>query len=741
MTTPASRRKGQFSWLITLCSIPISSAIAAPDFESLFELDLQTLGDMRVTSVSNTDEALRDAPATTIVITREHLLARGYRNLSQIFDDLPGMDVVRPYGDVYYANYWRGIRNNLGSPFLFMLDGITQNDLYYNSAETLVTLPISAVDRIEVVYGPASVVYGANAFAGVVNVITRHGATDVGVHSRGEVKAGSFDTQIADVYASASNTTGFASVAARYDIGRVDTRYTDEYEWTQDRYYSDPALWGGFAHHSDYGQFDSPHRNTAIDLRVGSGNTTLAAQQQILNSGYGTEYPGDRVQNHATWREKNEFLYLSHQQRLSRTLTGKTLLAYRTSGLDKPSDFLEAFNVVRADGSVERQLAYSLWNIQNESTQFQQDVSWAFSDQWHFNGGLKAEWKHLQKASRIHYGPAVTPENASPFTYAYPTWPLRDTVNDNTENTKDLSFYALTTWRIPLAFFDVDSHLLNAGFRVDDNSVFGSETSLRGGWVSHYGDYTVKLMAVGDSYQTPTPRVMYSGWAGSGSSPDLAPETARTTELSVEYARPSFMWLISAYQMESKNAIINFPAGAANAGEARITGADVHFKQRFALPSGDWLRFWSYYSFLDVEETLKSAVIEPYSPFADTSEHKLHLGAEWPLFDRWSLSMRSRYFSERDTIATNPIRRVKAYTTVDGSVSYRVSEAENLQMALTVENLFDKRYFHPGVRQADAGLAPGAFDAEGVWQGSAGYFNSLLPQEGRGVFFSLRWDQ
>lgn len=741
MTTPPVHRTVPLWWFLALGSIPFAGTVVASDFEGLFELDLQALGGMRVSSVSNTSEALRDAPATTIVLTREQLLSRGYRNLSQIFDDLPGMDVVRPYGDVYFANYWRGIRNNLGSPFLFMLDGITQNDLYYNSAETLATLPISAVERIEIVYGPASVVYGANAFAGVVNVITRHGATEAGVHSRGEVKAGSFDTRIADVYVSASNTTGFASVAARYDVGRVDTRYTDEYEWTQDRYFSDPALWGGFADHSDYGQFDSPHRNTAIDVRVGRGNTILAAQQQILNSGYGTEYPGDRVQNHATWREKNEYWYLSHNQSLGRTLTGKTLLAYRTSGLDKPSDFLEAFNVVGADGSLERQLTYSLWNIQNESTQFQQDLSWAFRDQWHFNGGLRAEWKHLQKASRIHYGPVVTPENANPLTYAYPSWPLNDTVNDNSENTKDLSFYALTTWRIPMAFFDVDSHLLNAGFRVDDNSVFGSETSLRGGWVSHYGDYTVKLMAVGDSYQTPTPRVMYSGWAGSGSSPDLAPETASTAELSVEYTKPTFMWLISAHQMDSKNAIINFPAGAANAGEARMQGVDVHFKQRFVLPSGDWLLLWSYYSFLDVEETLTSDVVEPYSPFADVSRHKVHLGAEWPFTERWSMSMRSRYFSERETIATNPVRRVKPYTTVDGSASYRISEAENVHVALTVENLFDKRYFHPGVRQADAGVNSGAFDENGGWQGSAGYFNSLLPQEGRGVFMSLRWDR
>jgi outer membrane cobalamin receptor len=56
---------------------------------------------------------------------------------------------------------------------LFLVDGIEQNDLFSNIAYISRQYPLSNVDQIEVVYGPASTMYGANAFLGVINVITR----------------------------------------------------------------------------------------------------------------------------------------------------------------------------------------------------------------------------------------------------------------------------------------------------------------------------------------------------------------------------------------------------------------------------------------------------------------------------------------------------------------------------------------------------------------------------------------
>ncbi|MCP4219423.1 MAG: TonB-dependent receptor, partial [bacterium] len=61
-----------------------------------------------------------------------------------------------------------------------------------------------------------------------------------------------------------------------------------------------------------------------------------------------------------------------------------------------------------------------------------------------------------------------------------------------------------------------------------------------------------------------------------------------------------------------------------------------------------------------------------------------------------------------------------------------------LSVSLKVDNIFDSEYYHPGIRSANAGDEPGYIDAGGVWQGSNGWYNSLLPQPGRTMYLSLR---
>ena len=78
-----------------------------------------------VVSASKSLEKASEAPATLIVLRREDLERRGYTELTQLFDDLPGMSLARAYGDTQMKSYWRGFRNVHGDPFLILVDGIT----------------------------------------------------------------------------------------------------------------------------------------------------------------------------------------------------------------------------------------------------------------------------------------------------------------------------------------------------------------------------------------------------------------------------------------------------------------------------------------------------------------------------------------------------------------------------------------------------------------------------------------
>ena len=141
------------------------------ELEALLDMGLDELAQVEVTTASKRPESLALAPATVRVITEEQIRERGYLTLEQALADLPGMQLRDTIGLNSYV-FVRGVpnQNNLA---LVLIDGIQINELnsggFYGGGQ----YNLSNVKRIEVVYGPTSALYGANAVSGVINVITK----------------------------------------------------------------------------------------------------------------------------------------------------------------------------------------------------------------------------------------------------------------------------------------------------------------------------------------------------------------------------------------------------------------------------------------------------------------------------------------------------------------------------------------------------------------------------------------
>ena len=125
------------------------------------------------TSVSKKAENVYEAPATVIVITNEQIRRRGYTDLEALLHDLPGFDISRSNGILYSHIYQRGYRSNNTNRTLLLVDGVEENGLWGNIAYLSRQYPISNIKNVEVIYGPASTMYGANAFAGVISINTK----------------------------------------------------------------------------------------------------------------------------------------------------------------------------------------------------------------------------------------------------------------------------------------------------------------------------------------------------------------------------------------------------------------------------------------------------------------------------------------------------------------------------------------------------------------------------------------
>lgn len=126
-------------------------------------------------SVSKKAESIELAPATIQIITYEDILNRGYTDVEQLFHDLPGFDISRNSGLSYSDMYQRGYRTAANTDrTLLLVDGVEDNEMWSNSAFISRQYALSNIKRVEIIYGPASTIYGANAFLGVINIITKN---------------------------------------------------------------------------------------------------------------------------------------------------------------------------------------------------------------------------------------------------------------------------------------------------------------------------------------------------------------------------------------------------------------------------------------------------------------------------------------------------------------------------------------------------------------------------------------
>lgn len=149
---------------------PAPSAAPPATGEELAEESLLELDTLVITPTGGPERAL-DTPFATEVVPREELLRRSYHTLPQALRDVPGV-MVQETGYGQGSPYIRGFT---GFRTLLLVDGIRLNNSVFRSGPNQYwnTVDPFTIDRLEVVKGPSSVLYGSDAIGGTVNAITR----------------------------------------------------------------------------------------------------------------------------------------------------------------------------------------------------------------------------------------------------------------------------------------------------------------------------------------------------------------------------------------------------------------------------------------------------------------------------------------------------------------------------------------------------------------------------------------
>jgi outer membrane receptor for ferrienterochelin and colicins len=174
--------------LLCLALATPAGAVAGPppsDPGNLADLSLEDLMSLRVervVSASKYEQKVTQAPASVTIVTAEEIRQFGYRTLTDILRSVPGLYVTydRDFSFLGFRGFNRP--SDANSRVLLLVDGHRVNDDFYSAA--LVgrefILDVDVIERVEVIRGPSSSIYGSSAFLGVINVITKKGEAIAG---------------------------------------------------------------------------------------------------------------------------------------------------------------------------------------------------------------------------------------------------------------------------------------------------------------------------------------------------------------------------------------------------------------------------------------------------------------------------------------------------------------------------------------------------------------------------------
>lgn len=198
-------------------------------------LALEELIATPVVTASRQSETRDQTPAHVMVFTREQIRQRRYQNLADLLEDLPGVNFQRGTKSSQFNQFT--VQGYLGpNKLVLMLDGIRIGQPSGGNIPVAENLALYHAKQVEVVFGPAAALYGADAVAGVVNIITDNAtsATANGASGSFSVGLGRFGSRDTSFFTSAkiSERLGISvgGHSQRSDRAPLDEFYPDDFQ-------------------------------------------------------------------------------------------------------------------------------------------------------------------------------------------------------------------------------------------------------------------------------------------------------------------------------------------------------------------------------------------------------------------------------------------------------------------------------------------------------------------------------
>ena len=209
-------RRINFALAAALATVFGTSTALAEDIQ-ITELRKMSLSDVLQVDISTgSSKFLAQAPAVAYVITAEDISRLGARNLQEVLESIPGINIYLNQGVVNSPIIdLRGSFSDHTGHTMFLRDGRPIRLLSVAAMPEILRLPVHFIDRIEIIRGPAGALYGNDAIAGAVNIITKKDPGEVGARVGQKEDLGA--------WAGTHGTTGPITWSATFNTSRDET--------------------------------------------------------------------------------------------------------------------------------------------------------------------------------------------------------------------------------------------------------------------------------------------------------------------------------------------------------------------------------------------------------------------------------------------------------------------------------------------------------------------------------------
>ncbi len=660
------------------------------EMERLNNLSLEELMNIKVITASGIKQKICEAPSTMRVITSQEIRERGYEQLDDVLRDMAGVDLIRIYGRAPTFITFRGMQGDENRRMLFMIDGIIENNIMGDFAIAGPAYSLHHVERIEIIWGPGSALYGANAFSAVINIITKKKEGAEGLHF--QKSFGSYNTSVENVMlgvkknnmdltlsGSLFNTDGpyFSNRHPQYSNSYVKNAYSfngnicytiKKFQTTLGaRMYQTPGGWG------------EPLASPTILLRLPA--------QGNQNTGKGGMLQSDLNGTPSSFAESfSKTIFLQSEYTLQPKLILFARIQYRETGLTERS-----YVYLNSPGTNFISNSPAAYYANRVGTEL--SVNYSLKQHQQFSAGVQIYQDNLERGFRetITDTQFDTIENI-PLTNMHATFKQRTYTIQNNLGTY-LQYIVNTTLLNKTNF--------TFGGRYDHNSVYGKTINPRVGIINQPTDKLTFKLLYGTAFRAPTNFELYAAPTGVRiPNLDLKPEKIQTYEANMIYTQLKALCIqLNLFHNQLRDIIIpDVSVGKGvtqnqNAGTASIKGLEAKM-DIISLKS-----YSAFFNFTYQEGTQNDGTKESSIP--NIAKVKGNVGFSFNVAKFFTINIVENWVGDRSVAQTNPLGKVEQYVSTNLVLSTSGLFNNRVTASICIRNLLNQTYYDPGIRAAD----------------------------------------